>query len=83
MKREKESTTESMLRTQFKMELCVNSLDRSYNSSLSERKLERAEDENKEKGISFNTERSIAYSKDNHATLQELMSRLKSYFKVS
>ncbi|XP_051269586.1 interferon-induced GTP-binding protein Mx [Dicentrarchus labrax] len=83
IKQEKESTAETMLRTQFKMELLVYSQDRSYSSSLNDRKREEDEDENKERGVSVNKERSIVYCMDNHATLQELMLHLKSYYKIA
>nr|AAR99716.1 interferon inducible Mx protein [Dicentrarchus labrax]AAR99717.1 interferon inducible Mx protein [Dicentrarchus labrax] len=83
IKQEKESTAESMLRTQFKMELLVYSQDRTYSSSLSDRKREEDEDEYNERGVSINKERSIVYCMDNHATLQELMLHLKSYYKIA
>nr|CBN81093.1 Interferon inducible Mx protein [Dicentrarchus labrax] len=83
IKQEKESTAESMLRTQFKMELLVYSQDRTYSSSLSDRKREEDEDEYNERGVSVNKERSIVYCMDNHATLQELMLHLKSYYKIA
>ncbi len=63
-----------MLRTQFKMELLVYSQDRTYSSSLSNRKREEDGEEEKQKGTTC---------MDNHATLQELMLHLKSYYKVS
>uniref|UniRef100_A0A671UP42 Interferon-induced GTP-binding protein Mx n=1 Tax=Sparus aurata TaxID=8175 RepID=A0A671UP42_SPAAU len=78
IKQEKESTAESMLRTQFKMELLVYSQDRTYSSSLSDcKKEEDEEEEEREKryGIFFNM--------DNHATLKELMLHLKSYYKIA
>ncbi|KAG8007466.1 Interferon-induced GTP-binding protein Mx [Nibea albiflora] len=67
IKQRNESTAESMLRTQFKMEMLVDSQDRIYSSSLSDRKREE-----KEKGIH-----------GNHATLQELMLQVKSYYKIA
>uniref|UniRef100_A0A8C9YKM0 Interferon-induced GTP-binding protein Mx n=1 Tax=Sander lucioperca TaxID=283035 RepID=A0A8C9YKM0_SANLU len=86
IKQQKESTAESMLRTQFKMELIVYSQDRTYSSSLSDRK--REEDEEEEEGkrnlmLKHHKESSIVYSMDNHATLQELMLHLKSYYKIA
>ncbi|XP_070848776.1 interferon-induced GTP-binding protein Mx [Chaetodon trifascialis] len=86
IKQEKESTAESMLRTQFKMELLVYSQDRTYSSSLSDRKREEEEDE--KNGLqrtdvpSFKF-KSIVHSMDNHAALQELMLHLKSYYKIA
>nr|Q000A9.1 RecName: Full=Interferon-induced GTP-binding protein Mx; AltName: Full=Interferon-inducible Mx protein [Larimichthys crocea]ABJ56003.1 Mx protein [Larimichthys crocea] len=86
IKNRNESTAESMLRTQFKMELLVYSQDRTYSSSLSDRKREeqqREVDSDQGSVISDNEERSIVYSTDNHATLQELMVHLKSYYKIA
>lgn len=66
-----------MLRTQFKMELLVYSQDKTYSNSLSESKREEQSEEDEDY-----SERSIVYSLDNYATLQELMVHLKSYYKV-
>ncbi|XP_061583827.1 interferon-induced GTP-binding protein Mx-like [Cololabis saira] len=79
IKQEKEAAAESMLRTQFKMELLVYSQDRTYSNSLSESKKEEEEQE----GVSLNSTSSIVYSRDNYATLQELMVHLKSYYKIA
>ncbi|XP_049440253.1 interferon-induced GTP-binding protein Mx-like [Epinephelus fuscoguttatus] len=79
--RDTESTAESMLRTQFKMELIVSSQDWINSSSLSDRK--REEDEDKRKGTDSHKERSIVYNMDNHATLQELMLHIKSYYQIA
>lgn len=68
-----------MLRTQIRMELLVYSQDRTYSNSLSESKEEDEEEENNHRGKL----RKPVYIKDNHATLQELMLHLKSYYKVS
>ncbi|XP_031718362.1 interferon-induced GTP-binding protein Mx [Anarrhichthys ocellatus] len=82
IKQEKESTAESMLRTQFKMELLVYSQDRTYSNSLSDRKKE--EDDEEEVLKSFKSqERSIVYCMDNHATIQELILHLQSYYKIA
>ncbi|XP_027131550.1 interferon-induced GTP-binding protein Mx [Larimichthys crocea] len=70
IKNRNESTAESMLRNQFKMEMLVDSQDRTYSSSLSDSK--RKEREEKEKGIH-----------GNHATLQELMLQVKSYYEIA
>nr|ACF75867.1 Mx2 protein [Oplegnathus fasciatus] len=83
IKQEKESTAESLLRTQFKMELLVYSQDRTYSSSLSDSKREEDEKDDKQKSLIFHEERSIVYSMDNHATLQELMLHLKSYYRIA
>ncbi|XP_075952230.1 interferon-induced GTP-binding protein Mx-like [Anarhichas minor] len=81
IKQEKESTAESMLRTQFKMELLVYSQDRTYSNSLSDRKKEEDEEE-RPKSFKFR-ERSIVYCMDNHATIRELMLHLQSYYKIA
>ena len=72
-----------MLRIQFKMEMIVYSQDRTYSSSLSDRKKEEDEEEDKRKSMKYQKERSLLYSRDSNATLQELMLHLKSYYKVS
>ncbi|XP_053172604.1 interferon-induced GTP-binding protein Mx-like [Scomber japonicus] len=82
IKQEKESTAESTLRTQFKMELMVYSQDRTYSTSLSERKREEEENRDLSDEDDFQ-ERSLVYCMDNHATLQELMLHLKSYYKIA
>lgn len=63
------------------MELLVYAQDRTYSNSLSESK--REEQEEKDDELQPVKCRSVLYSKDNHATLQELMLHLKSYYKVS
>ncbi|XP_047203749.1 interferon-induced GTP-binding protein Mx-like [Girardinichthys multiradiatus] len=78
IKQQKESVAELMLRTQFKMELLVYSQDKTYSNSLTESKKE--EQENDDDSIS---ERSTVFCMDNHATLQELMVHLKSYYKIA
>ncbi|XP_070693706.1 interferon-induced GTP-binding protein Mx [Pempheris klunzingeri] len=83
IKQQKEITAESTLRTQFKMELLVYSQDRTYSNSLSERKREEEEEEDKPKRIQHPQILSIVYRVDNHATLQELMLHLKSYYKIA
>uniref|UniRef100_A0A3B3BGZ4 Interferon-induced GTP-binding protein Mx n=1 Tax=Oryzias melastigma TaxID=30732 RepID=A0A3B3BGZ4_ORYME len=71
IKQEKESIAETMLRTQFNMELLVYSQDKTYSNSLSE---------NGPRAASL---RPLVYSLDNYATLQELMVHLKSYYKIA
>lgn len=80
IKQDKEATAESMLRTQFKMELLVYSQDRTYSNSLSESKQDEEEEEQHNHRGKLQKH---VYTKDNHATLQELMLHLKSYYKVS
>ncbi|XP_059186483.1 interferon-induced GTP-binding protein Mx-like [Centropristis striata] len=84
IKQQKDSTAESMLRTQFKMEMIVYSQDRTYSSSLSEIKREEEDEQSEEEDTwKHPAVRSIVYSRDNYATLQELMLHLKSYYKIA
>uniref|UniRef100_A0A3B3D4Q7 Interferon-induced GTP-binding protein Mx n=1 Tax=Oryzias melastigma TaxID=30732 RepID=A0A3B3D4Q7_ORYME len=69
IKQEKESIAETMLRTQFNMELLVYSQDKTYSNSLN--------------GPRAASLRPLVYSLDNYATLQELMVHLKSYYKIA
>uniref|UniRef100_A0A8C1PQ38 Uncharacterized protein n=1 Tax=Cyprinus carpio TaxID=7962 RepID=A0A8C1PQ38_CYPCA len=71
IKQDKESQAESMLRTQFKMELIVYSQDGTYSQSLQDVKemLEDEEDENVCTG--------------SHATLREMKLHLESYYKIA
>uniref|UniRef100_A0A8C8I387 Uncharacterized protein n=1 Tax=Oncorhynchus tshawytscha TaxID=74940 RepID=A0A8C8I387_ONCTS len=77
IKQVNESTAESMLRTQFKMELIVYTQDSTYSHSLCERKREEDEDR------PLTEIRSTIFSTDNHATLQEMMLHLKSYYWIA
>uniref|UniRef100_A0A9J7YJS5 Uncharacterized protein n=1 Tax=Cyprinus carpio carpio TaxID=630221 RepID=A0A9J7YJS5_CYPCA len=71
IKHDKESQAESMLRTQFKMELILYSQDGTYSQSLQDVKemLEDEEDENVCTG--------------SHATLREMKLHLESYYKIA
>uniref|UniRef100_A0A3B3BJC1 Interferon-induced GTP-binding protein Mx n=1 Tax=Oryzias melastigma TaxID=30732 RepID=A0A3B3BJC1_ORYME len=87
IKQEKESIAETMLRTQFNMELLVYSQDKTYSNSLSESKKEEIftrktliKHYNGPRAASL---RPLVYSLDNYATLQELMVHLKSYYKIA
>ncbi|XP_029630841.1 interferon-induced GTP-binding protein Mx1 [Salmo trutta] len=80
IKQVNESTAESMLRTQFKMELIVYTQDSTYSHSLSERK---REEEEEDEDQSFSEIRSTIFCTDNHATLQEMMLHLKSYYWIA
>ncbi|XP_070967498.1 interferon-induced GTP-binding protein Mx3 isoform X2 [Oncorhynchus clarkii lewisi] len=79
IKQVNESTAESMLRTQFKMEMIVYTQDSTYSHSLSERKREEEDD----RPLATPYIRSTIFSTDNHATLQEMMLHLKSYYRIS
>ncbi|KAM9534936.1 interferon-induced GTP-binding protein Mx2 isoform 2-T2 [Salvelinus alpinus] len=95
IKQEKESTAESTLRTQFKMELIVYTQDSTYSYSLRKRKREEEELEEGElvknpplslgsqKGFSYVSVRSTVNSTDTHATLREMMLHLKSYYHIA
>ncbi|XP_062325909.1 interferon-induced GTP-binding protein Mx1-like [Osmerus eperlanus] len=78
IKQEKESTAETMIRTQFKMELIVYTQDSTYSYSLSERKKEEKEEEEE---INFSTH--VLYPLDNKASLHEMMLHLKSYYHIA
>ncbi|KAM4582189.1 interferon-induced GTP-binding protein Mx-like [Fundulus diaphanus] len=85
IKQQKESSAEQLLRTQFKMELLVYSQDKTYSHSLSASKKEEKEEEESHlelPRISLSS-RSSVFCMDNHATLQELMVHLKSYYKIA
>ncbi|XP_068599100.1 interferon-induced GTP-binding protein Mx-like [Brachionichthys hirsutus] len=77
IKQEKEASAESMLRTQFRMEMLVYSQDRTYSNTLSDsrRKITAMEPEEE-------TE-CILSKQDNHATLEDLMLHLKSYYQIA
>uniref|UniRef100_A0A3B3TK53 Interferon-induced GTP-binding protein Mx n=1 Tax=Poecilia latipinna TaxID=48699 RepID=A0A3B3TK53_9TELE len=90
IKQLKESSAELMLRTQFQMELLVYSQDKTYSTSLTESKSEEEKEEAaiNNKGFKLPTtsllsSRSTVFCMDNHATLQELMVHLKSYYKIA
>ncbi|XP_029005826.1 interferon-induced GTP-binding protein Mx-like isoform X1 [Betta splendens] len=80
IKQAREPTAESMIRTQFKMEMLVYSQDRMYSSSLSDRKKEMTEEEGRE---SPQLSVSFVFHSNNNTTLQELMLHLKSYYKIA
>nr|QGU21439.1 interferon-induced GTP binding protein Mx [Planiliza haematocheilus] len=82
IKREKESVAESTLRTQFKMELLVYSQDRTYSYSLSEQQKEE-DDQGQNHKSKRAFERNSLYRMDNHATLEQLMVHLKSYYSIA
>lgn len=85
IKQAKESEAESMLRTQFKMELIVYTQDGMYSDTLRALKLEEEEEEQKTQKVC--TPHLVSFGMynvlDNRATLQELMRHLKSYYSVS
>ncbi|KAK2908543.1 hypothetical protein Q8A67_004380 [Cirrhinus molitorella] len=80
IKQDKESLAESMLRTQFKMELIVYSQDGTYSQSLQHAKDNLNEDE--ETNTRFNS-MSVGIITDNHATLREMRLHLESYYQIA
>ncbi|KAL6481073.1 hypothetical protein MHYP_G00091530 [Metynnis hypsauchen] len=86
IKQEKEAEAETMLRTQFKMEQIVYTQDSMYSQSLSAmRHDEGDEDEDEEYAksrINGFASVSLISNTDNHATLQEMMRHLKSYYNI-
>uniref|UniRef100_A0A673FNE5 Interferon-induced GTP-binding protein Mx n=1 Tax=Sinocyclocheilus rhinocerous TaxID=307959 RepID=A0A673FNE5_9TELE len=85
IKQDKESQAESMLRTQFKMELIVYSQDGTYSQSLQDAKemLEEEEDESSHrKPKKFNFV-SVDICTGSRATLREMKLHLESYYKIA
>ncbi|XP_062272448.1 interferon-induced GTP-binding protein Mx-like [Scomber scombrus] len=72
---QKEIEAESMLRTQFKMELIVYTQDSTYSKKLGKRKREEAEQEK----LSVRPHS----SNENGATLKEMMKHFKSYYEIA
>lgn len=81
IRKERETAAESMLRTQFKMELIVYTQDSTYSKKLGKRK---REDEQLSVTV-FNgvTVKPSTSSTDSGATLKEMIKHLKSYYQVS
>ncbi|XP_051993970.1 interferon-induced GTP-binding protein MxA-like isoform X2 [Xyrauchen texanus] len=83
IKQEKELLSESMLRTQFKMELIVYSQDGTYSQSLHDAK-EKLEEEDE---IERNPKKKSVYVMPeitgNHATLREMRLHLESYYSIA
>ncbi|XP_078104066.1 interferon-induced GTP-binding protein Mx-like isoform X2 [Sander vitreus] len=81
IRKERESAAESMLRTQFKMELIVYTQDSTYSKKLGKRK---REDEQPCVTV-FNgvTVKSSTSSTDSGATLKEMIKHLKSYYQIA
>lgn len=86
IKQVKESEAETMLRTQFKMELIIYTQDSMYSDTLSTLKVKEEEGERQKVGIlpnSYSISCSLYNHSNNRATLEELMRHLKSYYSVS
>lgn len=84
IRKEREIAAESMLRTQFKMELIVYTQDSTYSKKLGKRKRE-DEQGTALSGLNFGAVKtsSTVSSNDSGATLKEMIKHLKSYYKVS
>ncbi|XP_068576194.1 interferon-induced GTP-binding protein Mx-like isoform X2 [Cebidichthys violaceus] len=82
--KEKETAAESMLRTQFKMEMIVYTQDSTYSKKLGKRK---REVEQHCVGFSFGSPLKpltiSPLSSDSGATLREMIKHLKSYYKIA
>lgn len=93
IKQEKESLAESMLRTQFKMELIVYSQDGTYSQSLQYTK-KKVEEEEEEEIAQRNPKQShriatptlfgnALVTTDCHATLREMKLHIQSYYSIA
>ncbi|KAM6946630.1 interferon-induced GTP-binding protein Mx-like [Lycodopsis pacificus] len=85
IRKEKETAAESMLRTQFQMEMIVYTQDSTYSKKLGKRK---REDEQyclsmTLMGTPVKTSTSIPLKSDSGATLREMIKHLKSYYKIA
>uniref|UniRef100_A0A8C2X4K4 Interferon-induced GTP-binding protein Mx n=1 Tax=Cyclopterus lumpus TaxID=8103 RepID=A0A8C2X4K4_CYCLU len=67
IRKEKEIAAESMLRTQFKMELLVYTQDSTYNEQF----------------LASHPLKTVTWSNDSGATLREMIKHLKSYYKIA
>lgn len=80
--KEREIAAESILRTQFKMELIVYTQDTTYSKKLGKRK--REDEQNSFGGLVVQKSTSSTVSNnDSGATLKEMIKHLKSYYQVS
>nr|XP_009304072.1 interferon-induced GTP-binding protein MxB isoform X1 [Danio rerio] len=80
IKQDKECLAESMLRTQFKMELIVYTQDGTYSQSLLRSKEKREEDEEDTENFDCMT---VGIATSNHATLSEMKLHLESYYMIA
>ncbi|XP_059184557.1 interferon-induced GTP-binding protein Mx-like [Centropristis striata] len=82
IRKEKEIEAESMLRTQFKMELIVYTQDSTYSKKLGKRKRE-AEAAFLNSTLVKTSTSSTASNNDTGATLKEMIKHLKSYYQIA
>ncbi|KTF86207.1 hypothetical protein cypCar_00029512 [Cyprinus carpio] len=85
IKQDKERLAESMLRTQFKMELIVYSQDGTYSQSLKHAKDKLEEAENAKLALKMKKSSIVSVDVDtgNHATLREMRLHLESYYMIA
>ncbi|KAF4079481.1 hypothetical protein AMELA_G00178510 [Ameiurus melas] len=76
----KESEAETILKTQFKMELMIYTQDSVYTKTLNKLK---EDDERQSHGVARPPCNSLYNYSDIEATLEELMHRLKSYYRIA
>nr|ACF75866.1 Mx1 protein [Oplegnathus fasciatus] len=81
IKKERETVAESMLRTQFKMELIVYTQDSTYSKKLGKRK--RGDEQDCASPFGATPAKKSTSSNDSGATLKEMMTHLKSYYKIA
>lgn len=77
---ERETAAESMLRTQFKMELVVYTQDSTYDNMLGKRKRDDEQDGFFSGLMTKRTSKAVNNDRD---TMEEYMERVKSYYQVS
>ncbi|XP_051747044.1 interferon-induced GTP-binding protein MxB-like [Ctenopharyngodon idella] len=80
IKQEKESQAESMLRTQFKMELTVYSQDGTYSQSLQHAKNMVKKDEKTKESVNW---MSAGINTDTDVSLREMRLHLESYYSIA
>ncbi|KAK3510921.1 hypothetical protein QTP70_027108 [Hemibagrus guttatus] len=78
-----ESEAESMLKTQFKMELMIWSQDSIYKDTLCMQKNQEEEEERKNFGVPRHASHNLYDYSDREAALEELMRHLKTYYFIS
>ncbi|KAI5616072.1 interferon-induced GTP-binding protein MxA [Silurus asotus] len=78
----KGSEAESMLRTQFKMELMIYTQDSMYKDNLQLLKIKEEEEERKNFGVARPPSKGLYDHSDNEATLEELACHLRSYYSL-
>ncbi|XP_053471133.1 interferon-induced GTP-binding protein Mx2-like [Ictalurus furcatus] len=83
IKQLKESEAESMLKTQFKMELMIYTQDSVYTNILNRLKRMEEEDERKSHGVARPPCKSLYNNSDIEDTLEELTRHLKSYYSIA